>query len=58
MRQMTVLLRAGSVFTLGGWEEGVDAVRGMVRVGLPDVLGAGIDETDPMIEAHTLDSYT
>lgn len=57
MRQSTVLFSAGSVFNLGGWDESFDRARGIVTVGLPDLLEAGIVETEPMIEAQILESY-
>ncbi len=58
MRQSTVLFRAGSVFSLRGWDDDLDENRGMVRVGLPVLLEAGTVETEPMIEAQIFDSYT
>lgn len=58
MRQRTVLFRAGSVFSLRGCDEDFDGSRGMLRVGLPDLLEADTVETEPMIDAQIFESYT
>jgi hypothetical protein len=56
IRQSTVLFRVGRVFNLRGCGEGFVRAREIVMVGKPDLLEAGIVETEPMIEAQILES--
>lgn len=57
MRQSRALSSAGRVFVVRGWTDGFGGARGIVMVNLPDLL-EGVVDTEPMMEAQMLESYT